>query len=43
MLGWEPEIGVEELCAEMVAADLNTARSHALLKANGHSVPVSRE
>ena len=43
MLGWVPEIGVEEMCAEMVAADLDTARSHALLKANGHSVSVSRE
>ena len=43
MLGWVPEIGVEEMCAEMVAADLKTARSHALLKANGHSVSVARE
>ena len=42
-LGWVPEIGVKEMCAEMVAADLDSARSHALLKANGHSVSVARE
>ena len=43
MLGWVPEVGVEEMCAEMVSADLDTARRHALLKAHGHSVSVSRE
>lgn len=42
-LGWVPEITVEEMCAEMVAADLDTARQHALLKQHGHSVNVSRE
>jgi GDPmannose 4,6-dehydratase len=42
-LGWTPEITVEEMCAEMVASDLETARQHALLKAHGHSIPVSRE
>jgi GDPmannose 4,6-dehydratase len=42
-LGWVPEIGVKEMCAEMVAADLDSARSHALLKANGHAVSVARE
>lgn len=42
-LGWIPEITVEQMCAEMVAADLNTARQHALLKAHGHTIPVSRE
>ncbi|MCU0797967.1 MAG: GDP-mannose 4,6-dehydratase [Akkermansiaceae bacterium] len=42
-LGWVPEITVEEMCAEMVAADLDTARSHALLKAHGHHVSVSKE
>jgi len=42
-LGWTPEITVEEMCAEMIAADLNTARQHALLKSHGHSIPVSRE
>ncbi|GGE26433.1 GDPmannose 4,6-dehydratase [Gemmobacter megaterium] len=42
-LGWEPEITVQEMCAEMVAEDLKTARRHALLKAHGHDVPVSVE
>ena len=42
-LGWTPEITVEEMCAEMVAADLNTARQHALLKSHGHTISVSRE
>ncbi len=42
-LGWVPEITVEEMCAEMVAADLETARSNALLKSHGYDVPVSVE
>jgi GDPmannose 4,6-dehydratase len=42
-LGWKPEITVGEMCAEMVAADLEEARCHALLKAHGHHVAVSKE
>ena len=42
-LGWVPEITVEQMCAEMVASDLDTARQHALLKKHGHTVSVSRE
>jgi GDPmannose 4,6-dehydratase len=42
-LGWEPQITVQRMCAEMVAEDLEAARRHALLKAHGHDVPVSRE
>jgi len=42
-LGWVPEITVQEMCAEMVAADLKTAQQHALLKANGYQVNVSFE
>ncbi|MER2493225.1 GDP-mannose 4,6-dehydratase [Catenovulum sediminis] len=42
-LGWVPEITVEEMCAEMVAHDLDKAKQHALLKAHGHSVSVSVE
>jgi GDPmannose 4,6-dehydratase len=42
-LGWVPEITVEEMCAEMVAADLDTARQHALLKSHGHHVSVAKE
>ena len=42
-LGWEPEITVEEMCAEMVASDLDTARQHALLKLHGHYIAVAKE
>ncbi|MEM7176208.1 MAG: GDP-mannose 4,6-dehydratase [Pseudomonadota bacterium] len=42
-LGWEPEITVQEMCAEMVREDLKTARRHALLKEHGMDVPVSVE
>ncbi len=42
-LGWTPEITVEEMCAEMVASDLDTARRHALLKLHGYNVSVSKE
>jgi GDPmannose 4,6-dehydratase len=30
-LGWAPEITVEEMCAEMIANDLDNAKQHALL------------
>jgi GDPmannose 4,6-dehydratase len=43
VLGWEPQISVEQMCAEMVECDLVTARQHALLKAHGHSVRISIE
>ena len=42
-LGWVPEITVEEMCAEMVANDLDIAKRHALLKAHGHDVSISVE
>lgn len=42
-LGWVPEITVEEMCAEMVANDINKAKQHALLKANGFDVAISLE
>ena len=42
-LGWVPQITVEEMCAEMVANDLDKAKQHALLKAYGHKVAVSIE
>jgi len=42
-LGWTPEIAVQQMCAEMVAADLQAAKQHALLKANGFAVNVSIE
>lgn len=42
-LGWTPEITVQEMCAEMVAADLKVAQRHSLLKLHGHDVPFSVE
>ncbi|MEG3694213.1 GDP-mannose 4,6-dehydratase [Vibrio coralliirubri] len=42
-LGWVPEITVEQMCSEMVAADLDVAKRHALLKDNGFDVSISLE
>ncbi len=42
-LGWIPEITVQQMCAEMVASDLQAAKQHALLMANGYAVNVSIE
>jgi GDPmannose 4,6-dehydratase len=42
-LGWVPEITVQQMCAEMVAADLKAAQRNAFLKAHGHAVIVSVE
>lgn len=42
-LGWTPEITAQEMCREMVAADLEEAQRHALLKANGYDVNVGVE
>ena len=43
VLGWVPEITVQQMCAEMVADDLKAAQRHAFLHAHGHEVAVSRE
>jgi GDPmannose 4,6-dehydratase len=42
-LGWTPEITVQQMCAEMVAADLVEAQKHALLKRHGYAQSVSVE
>ncbi len=42
-LGWVPETTLAEMVREMVAYDLEQARSHALLKKHGYKVTVSRE
>jgi len=42
-LGWTHEITVQQMCSEMVDADLAQAKQHALLKANGYTVNVSVE
>lgn len=42
-LGWVPEITAQEMCSEMVAEDLKTAKRYALLKEHGLELPVSFE
>ena len=42
-LGWIPEITVQQMCAEMVATDLEEAKKHALLKKHGYNLNVSVE
>ena len=42
-LGWIPEITLDEMIAEMVASDLNLAKQHAFLRANGYNIEVSKE
>jgi len=42
-LGWEPQISAREMCAEMVADDLKTARRHRLLRDHGLDLPISME
>lgn len=43
VLGWEPEITLDEMIDEMVTADLSQARQHALLKQHGYAVSVGTE
>ncbi|MFA8444028.1 GDP-mannose 4,6-dehydratase [Yoonia sp.] len=43
LLGWEPEITTQQMCAEMVAADLKIAKRHALLKSHGMDLPIALE
>ncbi|MBK0329309.1 GDP-mannose 4,6-dehydratase [Rhodobacteraceae bacterium F11138] len=42
-LGWMPEITVQQMCAEMVAQDLDAARRTALLRSHGYTVAHSVE
>ena len=42
-LGWTPEITVQEMCAEMVAADLDEAKRHALLRSHGFDTSLGAE
>ncbi len=39
-LGWTPSITAQEMCAEMVAEDLNIAKRNALLKMHGYKIPL---
>ena len=42
-LGWQPEISARQMCAEMVAEDLEAAKRTRLLVDNGYISPTSRE
>jgi GDPmannose 4,6-dehydratase len=42
-LGWTNEISVQQMCAEMVAADLQNAREKALLKKNVYPIHIGIE
>jgi GDPmannose 4,6-dehydratase len=42
-LGWVPEITVQQMCAEMVASDLEEARKQSLLKKHGFQAALSVE
>jgi GDPmannose 4,6-dehydratase len=37
-LNWQPQITVQEMCAEMMAEDLKAAEKNALLKSHGHDI-----
>jgi len=43
LLGWTPKITAQEMCAEMVAEDLISAKRYALLKKHGYELAVSTE
>ena len=42
-LGWVPEITVQQMCAQMVRADLEEARKVSLLKMHGYQAGISSE
>lgn len=42
-LGWQPEISVEQMCAEMVAEDLDKAKQKALLHSHGYNISIPKE
>lgn len=43
VMGWEPQITTQQMCAEMVVEDLKIAKRHALLKSHGMDLPISIE
>ncbi len=43
ILGWTPEITVQEMCAEMMAEDLKIAKRNVLFKQHGLDIPASVE
>jgi GDPmannose 4,6-dehydratase len=43
ILGWEPQITVQEMCAEMVLSDLKSAKRERVLKEHGFDGLMSKE
>jgi len=43
VLGWVPEISVQEMCSEMMAHDLNQAKQKSLLKSYGYNITMTKE
>jgi len=43
VLGWVPEITVQEMCVEMVRSDLIEAKKYRLLNANGFNSQIALE
>ena len=42
-LGWIPEITAQEMCLEMVSADLSEAKRVKLLRDHGHDIRIASE
>jgi GDPmannose 4,6-dehydratase len=42
-LGWEPKISVQEMCSDMVKADLEEAMKSLLLATSGYKISASKE
>lgn len=40
ILGWTPEITVEDMCSEMIASDLDHAKRQALLQSHGYEINI---
>ena len=43
VLGWEPAITVQEMCAEMVREDLKSAQRNLILLKHGHEIAIPTE
>ena len=43
VMGWEPEITTQQMCAKMIVEDLKIAKRHALLKSHGMDLPIAIE
>jgi GDPmannose 4,6-dehydratase len=43
VLGWKPSISVQEMCSEMMIADIKNAKRNSFLKNHGYELPYSEE